>query len=116
MFFIIDIIPMLKCMKVFQGTCDTCHIYGEVKLFKSYQCLRLFFIPILKWGTKYYLQPSCGTSIQVEEEAAIALLHGQLDINTLHLEHAVHQINVCHQCGHSLKEEYDYCPYCGYKR
>lgn len=116
MFFIIDIIPMIKCLKIFQGTCDTCHMSGEVKLLKSSQCLRLFFIPVIKWSNKYYLQPSCGTPIQIEEETAIALIHGKLDINQIHLEHAKSQQNICSRCGQPLKDEFDYCPYCGHKK
>ena len=32
MFFIVDIVPMIKVLRILQGTCDTCHMVGEVKL------------------------------------------------------------------------------------
>lgn len=115
MFLIIDIIPIIKCLKIFQGSCDTCHISGEVKLLKSYQCLRLFFIPTFKWGFKYYLQPACKTPIEIKEETAIELLHGNLSLNNLHLEHSKIEQYVCSQCGQPLRSEFDYCPYCGCK-
>lgn len=116
MFFIIDIIPMLKYLSTYKGTCDTCQLIGEVKLIKSYQCLRLFFIPIFKWSIKYYLQPSCGVPVAVDEEVAIRLLHGDITINHLHLEHAVYNSNSCTQCGKQLEQSFEYCPYCGHRK
>ena len=115
MFFIVDVIPMIKVLKILQGTCDTCHMIGEVKLIKSYQCLRLFFIPIFKWSIKYYLEPSCGTLIEIPETTAIQMLHGKLNLEKLHLEHLKQNSKVCSHCKQNLKEGFEFCPYCGYK-
>lgn len=39
--------------------CAGCGGYGRYQVFMTYMCLSLFFIPVLKWGRKYYVKMSC---------------------------------------------------------
>jgi len=116
MFFIIDIIPMVKILKTIQGTCDTCQLTGEINLIKTYQCLRLFFIPIFKWQVKYYLKHSCGGQTELTEEIALGLLYGSISIENIHMSHIKQNRMFCEKCGKQLNAEFDYCPYCGNKQ
>ena len=143
MLFIMDILPMMKILKSFQGKCDTCQREGNIELIKTYQCFRLFFIPLFKWQVKYYLKHSCGGQIEVNEEVALRILHGIISTEHLHMEHEKvedeygqmqsndkqmaygqkenqqpSQVNdrCCSHCGKALETQFEYCPYCGMKR
>ena len=49
--------------------CPSCGRYCSYRLFVTYTCLSLFFIPILKWGKSYYLRSSCcGKTIELDKE------------------------------------------------
>lgn len=49
--------------------CGRCGRYGRYQVFMTYMCLSFFFIPIFKWGRKYYVKTSCcGTVYQLDEE------------------------------------------------
>ena len=113
MFFIIDIIPMKKLLKTINGTCDTCQLTGEINLIKTYQCLRLFFIPIFKWQVNYYLQHSCGGQTELTEEVALGLLHGSISVDNIHISHIKQNYRICRKCNQQLDSEFEYCPYCG---
>lgn len=115
MFFIIDIIPMVKILKTLNGTCDTCQVSGEIKIIKTYQCLRLFFIPIFKWQVQYYMQHSCGGQSELAEDAALELLHGSISLENIHMSHIKQDSMTCKKCGKQLEGEFAYCPYCGDK-
>lgn len=116
MLFIMDIIPMLKTLKSFNGKCDTCQCDGTIELIKAYQCFRLFFIPLFKWQVKYYLRHSCGGQVEISEEIAIGMLHGTISTEAMHMEHQVTDTNYCLKCGNYLDQQFEYCPYCGFKR
>ena len=38
--------------------CGRCGRYGRYQVFMTYMCLSFFFIPIFKWGRKYYVKTS----------------------------------------------------------
>ena len=116
MLFIMDIIAMMKILKTFRGYCDTCECDGTIELLKSYQCFRLFFIPLFKWHVQYYLKNSCGGQVTISEEVALGILHGTIDIEKMHIEHERIQFNQCLTCGQVLESNFEYCPYCGAKR
>ncbi len=116
MLFIMDIIPMMKILKTFKGQCDTCECEGDIELLKTYQCFRLFFIPLFKWHVQYYLKHSCGAQITISEEVALGILHGTISIEKLHIVHENTPSKQCMVCGNTLEAHFVYCPYCGTKR
>lgn len=119
MLFIMDVLPMMKILRSFQGKCDTCQHEGTIELIKTYQCFRLFFIPLFKWQVKYYLKHSCGGQVEINEEVALKILHGMISTEHLHMEHGQpSQANNrwCPHCGKALEPQFEYCPYCGKSR
>lgn len=107
---------MLKLLKTFKGQCDTCECEGNIELIKSYQCLRLFFMPIFKWQVKYFLKHSCGGQIEISEEIAVGILHGTIQTEKFHMTHEAFNNLQCKYCGHVLERDFEYCPYCGKQR
>ncbi|WP_053985619.1 zinc ribbon domain-containing protein [Niameybacter massiliensis] len=116
MFFIIDIMPGLKVLKLLVGTCRSCHHNGDLELIKTYQCLRLFFIPVFKWHTRYFLRHSCGAMMAVSEEDAIAMLHAGIMPDQVQVEVMEKGPVRCATCGRILEEDFICCPYCGNNR
>ena len=116
MLFIMDIIPMMKVLKTFKGHCDTCQCEGTIELIKSYQCFRLFFIPLFKWHIKYNLKHSCSGQVTINKEVALGILHGTVKTEQMHIEHSQNVFNQCMRCGNTLESKFEYCPYCGNRR
>lgn len=108
MFLLMDIMPVDKELKIFQDTCQSCRRYGKIRLIKTSNCFRLFFIPIFQWGTVYNLEHDCGSRIQISEEDAIALLHAGVSLDSI----CVEKPNRCTKCGRMLEPEFVRCPYC----
>ena len=40
-----------------------CHKFSHLKVFMTYTYFSFFFIPIFKWGKRYFVQSSCCNSI-----------------------------------------------------
>ena len=58
--------------------CGRCGRYGRYQVFMTYMCLSFFFIPIFKWGRKYYVKTSCcGTVYQLNEEVGKRIAAGE---------------------------------------
>ena len=55
MFIFIDVVPVKKIMKQLSGSCPCCNRAGHLTLLTVSQCLRIFFIPIWHWHTRYYV-------------------------------------------------------------
>jgi len=39
--------------------CGNCGRYGHLEVYMVYSYLSLFFIPVLKWGRRYYVRTTC---------------------------------------------------------
>ena len=62
MFFIMGITDGQKELNYNCGVmniCKSCGAYSNYTVFMTYMCLSLFFIPVFKWGKKYYVKASC---------------------------------------------------------
>jgi hypothetical protein len=58
--------------------CNICGSYGRYEVFMTYTSLSLFFIPVLKWGRRYYVTMSCcGTVYELDGEAGRRLAGGE---------------------------------------
>ncbi len=98
--------------------CSNCGKYGRYEVFMEYTCLSLFFIPVFKWGKKYYAKTSCcgsvylinndiGRKIANNENIDIA----EQDLQLVQQGH-VHSIKRCTNCGFETNEDFRYCPHC----
>lgn len=116
MFIFIDAIPLLKEIKSIRTTCNACNRVGEIKLMKSYHCLRLFFLPIWKWNVHYYLlHEACGVQVEISEEDAILIQYKDKNPSSCQVINSIPTQLQCDNCGEILENSYDYCPYCGQK-
>lgn len=80
MFFIMGIYDRIKELN-YHGdmeVCPRCGRYCSYKVFMTYMCLSLFFIPVLKWGRKYYVETSCCKGMtQLKDETGKRLQRGE---------------------------------------
>ena len=117
MFIFIDITTLSKVIKRQVDFCITCQCNRELSIFKTYQCLRIFFIPLWHWGEKYYvLDEICKTTYQIKEEDAILVQYDKKDISTCTLEEVYEMSAKCSLCHKALEHDFVFCPYCGGKR
>ncbi len=104
--------------------CGRCGRYGRYQVFMTYMCLSFFFIPIFKWGRKYYVKTSCcGTVYQLDEEVGKRIAAGEdvpireEDLTLVSEGHDAPAWDVpvkrCSNCGYETKENFEYCPKCG---
>lgn len=127
MFFIFGINSGQKKLSSGQlAICNICGSYGRYEVFMTYTSLSLFFIPVLKWGRRYYVTMSCcGTVYELDGEAGRRLSGGEnVEISpsdlTLVKEGRKQQWKglsgtkrSCVNCGYETEEDFAYCPKCG---
>lgn len=70
MFFIIGISQGKKALDYAKTViCSQCGGYGRYQVFMTYSYFSLFFIPLMKWNCRYYVQMSCcGTVYELNPE------------------------------------------------
>lgn len=60
MFFIMGVSQGQKKLNFDQLiVCGRCGRYGHLEVYMVYSYLSLFFIPVLKWGRRYYVRTTC---------------------------------------------------------
>lgn len=98
--------------------CSRCGQYGRYVVYMTYTVLSLFFIPVFKWGKKYYVQTSCCNTTyelnsevgkQIERKEAVTIQESDLRILSQN------NIKVCSNCGYHTDQDFEYCPKCGTK-
>lgn len=131
MFFMMGIMPGQKELSYTQTViCDRCGQYGRYMVYMTYTVLSLFFIPVFKWGKKYYVKMSCcGASYELDREVGrqiergqdveirpgdLELIRGQgYDIRSAGKDSDDTVLRCCPNCGFTTEEDYDFCPKCG---
>ena len=107
--------------------CGACGSYGRYQVYITYMCLSLFFIPIIKWSKKYYVQTTCCQSLYVlDPEIGKRIQRGEpVDIRPEDMTLIQRGTNgyrgwqnppcrhVCPACGYETEEDFPYCPKCG---
>ncbi|MFT8313220.1 MAG: zinc ribbon domain-containing protein [Clostridium sp.] len=101
--------------------CKSCGRMTSYKLVKTYNYFQLFFIPIFRWGEKYYLiSKCCGSLFELSRQDGEDLANGNnsilsnLNINIVEDNSQCGKL-VCHRCGKEVDESFEFCPYCGTK-
>lgn len=122
MFFIMGISQGQKQLDFDQLiVCGHCGKYGHLKVFMVYSYLSLFFIPVFKWGRRYYVQAGCcGAAVELDAETGKKIADGELtrlpeDIIPAD-DHGVlngSREKRCPSCGFVTEEDYSFCPKCG---
>ncbi|WP_312061132.1 zinc ribbon domain-containing protein [Anaerotignum sp.] len=100
--------------------CKKCGRYGSVSVYMVYTYFSFFFIPLFKWGKKYYAVSSCcQTTFSIPDEIGKTIERGEnvtlreddLEIVGMEQSYNAH----CPDCGFLRSPEYTYCPKCGRK-
>ncbi len=126
MFFIMGINQGMKEL-AYRGSlfiCERCGRYGRYQVFMTYMYLSLFFIPIFKWGKRYYVKTSCcGAVCELQPEIGRRLARGEEVTLTPDMmtpvsagsggTAALRPAKRCPGCGYETTEDFEYCPKCG---
>jgi hypothetical protein len=101
--------------------CSRCGKYGRLELYMTFMYFSLFFIPVFRWGRRYYLKTTCCNTVYgIDPELGKRLQRGEVsDIS----ENDLHRMDGggsdfqgrCANCGYPASPEFDYCPKCGSK-
>ena len=78
MFFMMGITQGRKDLTFTQTViCNRCGQYGRYMVFMTYTVLSLFFIPVFRWGKKYYVKMSCcGATYELDREVGREIERG----------------------------------------
>ena len=118
--------------------CMSCGSMGRYQVYMIYTCLSLFFIPILKWGRRYYVETTCchclyelnpeignrlrrgeqveiqGVDLTLVRQGRTQGFEGNAEGNSAQTkESAVNYGRRCLTCGYETMEDFDFCPKCG---
>ncbi len=96
--------------------CPACGRFGHLRVFVVYTCLSLFFLPVLKWGKRYYATMGCcGAACELDPSLGRDLAAGRvtsLDPASLSFARGSGRRH-CRRCGFETAEDFDFCPKCG---
>ena len=120
MFFLIGVDTRDKALDYArQLVCPCCGRLGRVEVFLTYTCFSLFFIPLFKWGKRYFARAvCCGAVCELDAALGKRIERGeQLDLTAadLHFEQRRAQGIICPRCGAEARADHLYCPHCGAK-
>ena len=98
--------------------CEACGQYGRYQVYMTYMVLSLFFLPVFKWGKRYYAQTRCcSTLYELDPGIGRAIEHGsKVEIDPRYLSRVgrgASPYRRCRSCGYSTTEDFEYCPKCG---
>lgn len=104
--------------------CSLCGSYGKYQVFMTYSYFSIFFIPIIKWDRRYYVQMSCCNTIyelnsdkgkQLSQRESIEITEHDLTIIETGRRTTKWNQRTCANCGYETSEDFEYCPKCGQK-
>jgi hypothetical protein len=101
--------------------CKSCGSMTSYKLIKTYSFFHFFFIPLFKWGEKYYLfSRCCNKAFEISKEIGKDLESGREivlrdeDLQLIYRNQSY--VNAqCPSCNSPLENNYSFCPHCGRK-
>ncbi|HWQ74560.1 MAG TPA: zinc ribbon domain-containing protein [Syntrophomonas sp.] len=99
--------------------CPVCHALTSFKIYKSYSCFHVFFIPTFKWDVKYFIKSACCSHISALDPAIgqqyEAGRHPEIEKEHLQPVNLPYGYKTCAICGTSVDPRYHFCPNCGQK-
>ena len=102
--------------------CRECDKRLGGKLIKTYNFFHFFFIPLFRWGERYYLICNgCNSTYEIPKDKGKRIENGEdieisyWDLRSIEKGIAHSVIHRCNYCGKEIREDYEYCPYCGSK-
>ncbi len=118
MFFVIGLSPERKQLSFSQqGVCPVCGRMARFDLWRTANCLTLFFLPVCRFAKQYFFITSCcGASCALPPALGKAAAHGALssiDLQSLHFSSGAAQPRLCPACGFPANPGFQFCPKCG---
>jgi hypothetical protein len=122
MFFIAGVYPKRVELDYYEPImCSCCTKYGRYEAFMEYNEFSFFFIPLFKFGKKFYARTTCCNSLYqiVNKEKGLMMERGQghnvflKEKDLVMLQKGITCIERCENCGYEATGEYNYCPNCG---
>ncbi|NFD78007.1 zinc ribbon domain-containing protein [Clostridium botulinum] len=100
--------------------CKKCGILSRYTVIKTYNVFNFFFIPLIKWGEKYYLKSRCCNTIYAISKENLDRVREDRTLNNIDLEEiysgnssANNSKIICNGCGKEIDSSFKYCPHCG---
>lgn len=122
MFFVMGITSGEKKLEYDSGmcVCKSCGAYCRFEVIMTYMCLSLFFIPIFKWGKKYYAASSCCRQVfEIDAKKGKAIENGESvlleDGDFISSCGTGDGLKVCQNCRYVAESDFEFCPKCGTK-
>lgn len=122
MFFIAGVYPKRMELDYYEPImCSCCTKYGRYEAFMEYNVFSLFFIPLIKFGKKFYARTTCCNSLyQIKnKEKGLMMERGQghnvflKEEDLALLQKGIICVEQCENCGYEASGEFKYCPNCG---
>ena len=99
--------------------CGRCGRYGHLEVYMVYSYFSLFFIPIFKWGRRYFVRTTCcDASVELDAELGRRIWQREIaslpeDIIPDTYSAVLQRRKRCAACGFETEEDYQFCPKCG---
>lgn len=98
--------------------CSVCDSYGRYEAFVEYNALSLFFIPVFKWGRKYFIRANCcGSIFSISDDLGRNIENGRnvtiTDDDLIPVYTNQSRVFNCIHCGYEVQMDHTFCPNCG---
>jgi len=99
-------------------SCPECGASSQMSVFSAFECLRVFFIPVLRFHRRYFIfDPKCNSTFALPEEDGRAFEAGKIGaLDPSHLRRVNASFGfsfACGYCGAPLSPGDLYCSRCG---
>ncbi|MDP4109547.1 MAG: zinc ribbon domain-containing protein [Bacillota bacterium] len=97
--------------------CPSCGAYCSMQVSSVFESLHLFFVPLFKWGRKYFVtMPCCNAVYELDREEGMRFEKGEIkNIDPSSLRKASGFPEVCPECGAALQNGANFCSRCGFR-
>lgn len=99
--------------------CPNCSEYGMATPYRTYKTFNLFFIPLVEWSEKFYINMSCCDSIyEIPWDEGKKIESNEFKFEDLYKFNNINRnlSQICSKCNNRFNRNYKYCPMCGEKK
>ncbi|WP_251861517.1 zinc ribbon domain-containing protein [Clostridium sp. Marseille-Q2269] len=100
--------------------CKKCGSLSRYTVIKTYNIFHFFFIPLIKWGEKYYLKSRCCNTVYYISKENLNSVREYKNLNNMDLQEIYSEKSyyenhtiICDNCGKEIDSNFKYCPHCG---
>lgn len=100
------------------SVCPVCGAYGRYEIIKIYRFFHIFFIPVVRWKYRYYIQTHCCQNYcEIDPDTGMDIEKGyvrELQKEQIHCNDS-NTIRICPNCSAKIDPNFNYCPSCGHR-